>query len=191
MTAPREDIDFLCENPFRMGRGEFARTLFLEKGLSAVCVLSILFIVGIFIGWLVDLRFMILSAMIIFIITPMLMGYLYYYHALGKYYHFNVVDHNISFLDNGLRITMYFPMMEESDTMESDSENTDKLSCKTIDYTIRYSDFSGCVSNPNSALFHIGVPANGFLWLPVSAFGSIEKFNDTVNEISTRILCGS
>lgn len=191
MTEPSEDIDFVCESPFRMGKGEFARSLFLEKGLTAVCVLGILFLIGIFFGWLVDLRFLILSAMIIFIVTPMIIGYLYYYHALGKYYHFNVVDHNISLGDNGLLVRMYFPVIKDLDMVESESGIKDWKSCKIIEYTIRYSDFSGCDSDSKSALFHIGNPVKGFLWLPVSAFESLEKFNDTVNKITERIICES
>ncbi len=190
MTEPTGNTGFICTRPFRMGRGEFARTLFMQKGLTATCVLFLLFITGIFFGSLVDIRFLILSAMIVFIILPMVIGYLYYYHALGKYYHFNVVDHNIRIGDDALHVVMYFPVKMEKDAdreVDEDRVNGDEqesVEYKTLEYKIRYEDLGRCNISFRSAIFPVGSPEVGFLWLPESAFNESGDFQEIIDCIT-------
>lgn len=189
MTKPDINRDYVCKKSFRMGRGDFARTLFMQKGLTPICMISLVLLVGFFVGLAIDLRFLILSAMIVFIIIPLIIGFLYYYYALDKYYRFNVVDHNITMGNKGLTITMFFPLNKEEEADEENDCQTSKESHDEADYkvvkqTIDYAEIGMPTYQSKSVIYRLGKKDNGFLWIPESAFettGDFQKFIDNLN----------
>ena len=89
------DDNGLSEQPFRMGRGDFARKMFHFWGITPLLLLCALALVGIFAGFLIDIRYSILALMVVFILMPTVMMFLYYYHGLSENCRFNIVDHNL------------------------------------------------------------------------------------------------
>ena len=83
------DDNGLSEQPFRMGRGDFARKMFHFWGITPLLLLCALALVGIFAGFLIDIRYSILALMVVFILMPTVMMFLYYYHGLSENCRFN------------------------------------------------------------------------------------------------------
>lgn len=158
--------DFLCNEVFRMTKGDFARKMFLFWGVTPAIVLSLWFVAGLVFGIVVNIVYFAVAAMALFIMLPLVMMFLYYSHGLNKYCYFNVVDHNISLSENGVMVTMYFPVTSEGSDDTDNNENETKKS----EVFINYSRFGAYRVFSDSVVFPIDKPVSGFLWMPLSAF---------------------
>ncbi len=193
MTEPVQN-NYLCGAPIRMTGGEFALKMFRFWGLIPVIFMSVFFLSGIAVGFLLDIRYLIVSAMAIFILLPTAMMFLYYYHGLDKNCYFNIVDHNILLKDDCIEITMYFHLVDDmgndkdiADDNCSDSNCEISRSVRKSILSINYKDigkykvFSDCVIYP------IGRPVTGFIWLPVSAFDDAVSFREAIGLLSSHL----
>lgn len=178
---------YVCEAAFRMSKGDFARKMARFWGLTPGLLLLLVFVFGLVAGMFLDIRYLIVSAMAVFILLPMVMMFLYYYHGLGKNCYFNIVDHNISINEGCLEITMYFPVVSlatETDEESADAKDVEtRVSKLTINYNdiLNYRVFSDCVVYP------VGKPMSGFVWLPLSAFNDADSFRNTVALLSSKL----
>ncbi len=178
---------FVCAAPFRMSRGDFARKMLRFWGLIPGIVLVTIFISGLAVGLFLDIRYLIVSAMAVFIVLPMVMMFLYYYHGLGKYCYFNIVDHNISIKKDCLEITMYFHEEEVNDCGTEECErNSEKLIRESI-LSINYRDILNYRVFSDSVIYPVGRPVAGFIWLPLSAFDDIDSFRKAVSLLSSKL----
>lgn len=177
---------YVCEAPFRMSKGDFARKMARFWGLIPGLLLLMIFVFGLVAGIFLDIRYLIVAAMAVFILLPMVMMFLYYYHGLGKNCYFNIVDHNLSIKEDCLEITMYFPVVSATETDE-ESTGAKEIEPRVLKLTISYNDilnyrvFSDCVVYP------VGKPMSGFVWLPLSAFNDTDSFRDTVSLLSSKL----
>lgn len=171
------DDNGLSEQPFRMGRGDFARKMFHFWGITPLLLLCALALVGIIAGFLIDMRYSILALMVVFILMPTVMMFLYYYHGLSENCRFNIVDHNLYVEEQALRVSMYFPNPTEED---ADAR-------KQMDFFIDYNRIRSFKVFDKSVVFPIGTPVNGFVWLPLSAFDSVDDFRKALDKISAKI----
>lgn len=111
------------------------------------------------------------------------MMFLYYSHGLNKYCYFNVVDHNISLSENGVMVTMYFPVTSEGSDDTDNNENETKKS----EVFINYSRFGAYRVFSDSVVFPIDKPVSGFLWMPLSAFEDGPEFENAVRKLSSKL----
>lgn len=164
---------------------EFCSVMLRLWGIKPLMLLLLFLCISLFLSALIDIRYLIVALMIIFIVCPMIMGFLYYYYGLGERCYFNVTDHDIELLENAVKIQMYFPEFtdEEKDGGE-ESEKTYRCVDKYFDYDI----FHRYYVRPNSIVFPLGSSRiDGFLWLPENAFGSSEIFAAAVRLIGERL----
>lgn len=175
--------DFLCNEVFRMTKGDFARKMFLFWGVTPAIVLSLWFVAGLVLGIVVNIVYFAVAAMALFIVLPLVMMFLYYSHGLNKYCYFNVVDHNISLSENGVMVTMYFPVTSEGSDDTDNNENETKKS----EVFINYSRFGAYRVFSDSVVFPIDKPVSGFLWMPLSAFEDGPEFENAVRKLSSKL----
>lgn len=175
--------DFLCDEAFRMTKGDFARKMFLFWGVAPAIVLSLWFATGLIFGIVVNIVYFAVAAMALFIMMPLVMMFLYYSHGLNKYCYFNVVDHNISLSENGVAVTMYFPVSSE----DSEGSDNDEIETKKSEVFINYSRFGAYRVFSDSVVFPIDKPVSGFLWMPLSAFGDEREFENAVGKLSSKL----
>lgn len=168
------DIDFPVSLRIKMSRLEFCSVMLKLWGTKTIIFLLLLLAVSLILGICSDIKFFILTLMIIFIISPMILGFMYYYYGLGERCYFNVTEHTLEFTDYGIKVNMYFPVITESD---DDAEIPEKCVVKSIGYEFLHRYYVG----RNCVIFPIGRKRiDGFLWVPETAYSSPEEFVSVV-----------
>lgn len=176
--------DFICNEPFKMSKGEFARKMFQLWGVIPAALLSIVFILGVAAGLVLDIRYIIVSAMAVFILFPMVILFLYYYHGLNRDSYFNIVSHNLTFCDSGVKITMFFTSeSEESEECKTDVE----VETKEVTSFIKWDEIGKYRVYTDSVVYPVGKPVRGFIWLPLSAFENIDAFKSAIDLFSLNL----
>lgn len=122
-----------------------------------------------------DLRYVICGLMVIFIIIPMIMSFLYLNYALIPAVAFNVLPHSLQLDGDGINILIY-PKKSASKDKEITEEEHDPVS-----KIIKYSDLINYTVGLDSVYFKLS--GNGFLYIPTAAFESQMQFNDFVTTL--------
>ena len=99
-----------------MSRSKLIATLFYLYGWLPLTILSILAVVALIAGIIIDVRWAIVFLMVVFIVIPLLMSFLYFFHGLRPTTAANVVPHTLIFTDNGITVRI----LEEEKEEESD-----------------------------------------------------------------------
>lgn len=186
MTEKESDIRLPVTARIKMRRAEFCSVMFRLWGGKAVIILTLLLAVSLVLGIWSDMRFFIIILMVIFIMCPMILGFMYYYYGLGERCYFNVTEHTVALTDKGIRIDMYFPEYEGDTEAEDkeDKEKEERCVVKYFDYSLlhRYN------VRQSSVIFPMGDKRiNGFLWLPETAFSTPEDFSSSVKQLSGKL----
>lgn len=165
---------------FRMNSFNFITSLLFRYGWVWLLALSALGLCGLVIGLTVDLRWLVVGLMLIFIVIPMLTAFYYYFFALKPECYVNTVNHKLSFKDSGVDSELYF-----------EEEKSRKL-------TFDYSQFERFQINASSIIIPFKSPMKGYIWVPESAFDNKQEFLELLdfltlrfNEISTSDVNGS
>ena len=84
MEKSDTDKPRLQTNLFRMGGMRFARELIFRYAAAWLLALSMLAVVGLAFGVAVDLRWMVVALMLVFVVIPMVLAVCYYYFGLRR-----------------------------------------------------------------------------------------------------------
>lgn len=140
---------------FRMTSTRFVAEMIFRYAGVWLIVLAAVAVVGIVCGFVIDLRWFVISLMVVFVVFPMLLAFLYYYYALRRETVINSLPHSLSIVPgDGLMVTM---------RIDEETERKEILSWDTLS---RYKVGS------NSAIVPLRSPLKGFVWIPASAFSS-------------------
>lgn len=119
----------LCEQiateRFRMPRSELMRRMIRELPLAPWIVLAVLFLGCIVLGAIVNIRFVAVGLMLLFIVAPAISAYLYFSYGLRKYVAFNVLSHQLRFTPEGVTVTIFVPMGNIEEEKRTDNETDD------------------------------------------------------------------
>ncbi|MDE6329573.1 MAG: hypothetical protein K2L83_02555 [Muribaculaceae bacterium] len=111
----------LTSEIFRIGQGRFLSYLFMRKGrwwwVVGGAIVAALIAVAIV---LADVRYAVLALMAIFIVMPMAIAWLYFYHALTRVTSCNTLPHSLTALEEGILVTVY-PSLQADAGEQSDS----------------------------------------------------------------------
>ena len=174
---------------FVMPRGFFFRSMAVIYGWPWLVAMLAAFFLGVGV-WLAsaDVRWFIVSLMMVFIVFPMLAAFLYFSHGLRAESFFNVVPHRLSICEGGLEAVMFsLPESEEKETHEeaapSESGEREENSPQVIGRVfLPYASMRGYRVGQDSVTIPCG---GGLIWLPMSAFASkahMERMIDVVSE---------
>lgn len=147
---------------FKMGAGAFAREMIFRFGAIWLLLLSATAVAGIALGVTVDLRWLVVALLAIFILFPMLLMFLYYFYGLKRECYVNLIPHSLSLSPEGIEATL-----------QLDEEKT-----RTESFPI------DCLGNfkvgHDSVIIRLKSPCKGFIWIPASAFGGAENLGEAL-----------
>lgn len=187
MTEKESDIRLPVTARIKMRRAEFCSVMFRLWGGKAVIILTLLLAVSLVLGIWSDMRFFIIILMVIFIVCPMILGFMYYYYGLGERCYFNVTEHTISLTDKAIRIDMYFPEFQGEGEVGAESEDKEKEE-RCIEKYFDYSLLHRFLVRRNSVVIPLGDNRiDGFLWLPETAFETPYEFTSAVKLLASKI----
>lgn len=79
-----------------------------------------------FFGSLLDLRFVIVALMLVFVIIPPIMMTVYFYHAASPDARYSVLPHSLHMDEKGITFT-YYPIDENTPARESETVDWEKI----------------------------------------------------------------
>lgn len=142
----------------------------------------------IILGFIHDIRWIIVALMAVFVVIPMALAFLYLYYGMNKVSVINSTSHKFEFKDSG--ITSYIYKLSESlsntenegqENMESGNyeiETRHDLMAKT---EIPYSKIKGYVVGVDDVTLHTSDSGKGFLLVPLSVFPDKDRFTMAIN----------
>lgn len=142
---------------FRMPQSAFV-SLLARKYAPIAFPAAAIVIAGGFVGAFFDMRAIILALMAVFILTPMLLAFLYFKYALSKGCMTNTLNHSICFSTHEIRVDILPRQFD-------DEEET-----KTVSYAFSLENVKKVSATASELIVHLSGSDNGFLWIPYSAF---------------------
>ena len=176
LTADQEGIKTEAETPndedlISMKRSQLLAILTLLYGWSWLLVLGIAVIATMGIGIFIDIRYSIISLMIIFLVSPLFIVYLYFYHGLKPMTAINIVPHRLTVSNNGIGIDI-----PEKPYPDKKEENIKGTAGHAIFHP--YSSFGKYISGNTGFILIFTDHNNGFLWVPYSTFRNDTESRD-------------
>ena len=133
--------------------------LLMQYGLPWIAAAGIGLIVFVVLGFSIDYRFFILALIWLFLLTPLVVAFLYFFYAMDPLTAFNAIPHKIIDDENRLRIRFIHPENQ-------DERPTDHSEQK--DYLIEKEELVETKSGPD--YFLLFFRHKGWIWLPINAF---------------------
>ncbi|MDE5875411.1 MAG: hypothetical protein K2H15_07165 [Muribaculaceae bacterium] len=152
--------------PFRMTGKDFIGTAAGLYSLPWLLPFAFLLVAALVAGVLIDLRWIIVFLMLLFIVFPMIVTFLYFNYGLREVTVYNSVEHRLLFGDSTLSLTVC--RGEEEEVVKE----------------IPYTDFSGYYTGKNCVVVPLKQKVRGFVWIPVNSFSSFEDFRESVELLS-------
>ncbi|MEE1367015.1 MAG: hypothetical protein UHE93_10115 [Muribaculaceae bacterium] len=79
-----------------------------------------IFITSIALAFLIDLRYVIVAIMVLLILVPMMMAFLYIYYGLAPGCWQNIIEKELEIVDDGINVKMYiYPKKDKIDEQDS------------------------------------------------------------------------
>lgn len=154
---------------FKMSHSAFSRTIVTISGKPYIISLGILTILGVIIGIYVDIRYLILALIIVFIISPAVLSILYYSEGLKRISCLNVVNHSLVYDEDSVAIETY--------------DDEDFPIRKVV---IPYDKLGKMIIGSESVTFMLKERNDGFLWVPISAFENSWEFSEFFNALISK-----
>lgn len=205
-SDPMLTTEIIC-----MSRSRLIATMFYLYGCLPLTVLSVMAVGALIAGIIIDVRWAIVFLMVVFIVTPLLMGFLYFFHGLRQTTASNVVPHTLLFTDNRFTIRI----LEEKKKEDPDSEEPDSYMKATpkaeddtedktkeeetsdaekklkeekelttrYEFSIPYSAIERYQSGRDGFIISLKKPHQGFIWLPYTAFSKREDMEMALRRI--------
>lgn len=154
---------------FKMSGKRFAMELLFRYAWLWLLSLSLFAVAGLVLGIVVDLRWLVAALMIVCIVLPMVLGFLYYYYGLRRECFVNTVPHRMIVGDNGILCRLR--IKEIKNTSDSDQiADSDHDAVRFRDEFFPYESMEKFIIGKDSALVPLKKPFSGFLWIPADAF---------------------
>ncbi|MDE6866592.1 MAG: hypothetical protein K2J23_04275 [Muribaculaceae bacterium] len=190
---------------YKIERGEFGRLLFAMYGGRWIAVIALSVFLCLIAGIVFDWRFLFLALIIIALIAPPIVMFLYFNYGMKGKNYLNILDHKLSISDTSLKVTLY-PYVKEEDRgdrigkeMEDKSEDErlrrekgsgyddeaegDAMP-RSREYEYSFADFGGYLTGKGSVIFPFLPPNVGFLVIPEKSFANHDDFIEAIRLIS-------
>lgn len=161
---------------FKMKRGEFAAKLLMLYGRRWFAAYALLAVPMLFAAIFVDVRWGIVFLMLLFLILPMLLAFLYIYHGLRPVTAANIVDHKIAFGSDSLCISLFESKRDE----ELGEEELREIYSRHVPYA----SLRGFVVGASSVVMPLAGREKGFVWVPLSAFPAAGDFRSAMDLVA-------
>lgn len=138
-------------------------------------------------GAIFDLRWVIVALMILFIVLPMVLAFLFFYYGLDPVSVVNSPPHALEFGDNAITVYIY-EMVECSPDTDSSSSSPENKNPDFKTKAIKEIDYCGIkdfIVGLSQVILRTSVPGNGFLIIPLSAFPDKMQFELAISAITS------
>ena len=193
----------LTTTRFRISNFKFALLLFRLLAGWWLLPPIIIFITAIILSVTVDLAYAIVALMVLLILVPLMMAFLYIYYGLAPNCWMNIIEKELYLSPSGIEMKMYIKQksvdsedtfdnpLEEGISQEDDNSMSEENEVESIEYVIeertktieRHEIENMNISTDNIILSIKGKP-KGFLYIPISAIVNLSKF---LNELRSKI----
>lgn len=182
-------------NSFKMRSGRFLSEMIFRYGSWWLIGLSLTAVIGIVFGITVDLKWLIVSMMTIFIILPMVAMFIYYYFGLKREFYVNTVNHRVVVDNYGITMRLEFQSAKEASSTISTNNAVEHLTTapQDEDLTIcrderfEYEMLKPYKIGSDSIIIPFADGRPGFLWIPVSAFDNSDEMSRMLEFIDSKI----
>lgn len=139
--------------------------------LLVMCVTGV---AGLILGVTLDLRWLSCGLMVVAIVMPVMLAFLYYYFGLRREAYVNTLPHTLSVGEAGLTLTLRLNRDEDEEEAVRDE-------------FFAYADMRPMQFGAKSAIIPFKSPAKGFIWIPADAYVNPDTLVDVLKLIDTRI----
>ena len=144
---------------------DFLLTLLSVYGLPWLITSAAGIIVAIILAIAIEPLWLVGGLLWVCFIIPLMMIFMYIFHGMKPTNVFNMADHTLSFLKDKVQVNVF----REED--------------KTYHFPLFYKDFSHITLKNRSILMRFLGEKEGFIFLPLSAFGAEEIFHEKLEVI--------
>lgn len=124
-------------------------------------IMAILPVTCLVLAAVVDVKFLLIALMMVFVVLPPMMIFVYFYHALAPEARMTVLPHRAEMTDDGIRL-IYEPLDEEVPPRPDDN--------------IRWSQISGVKATSQFLAYHLTTGRYSIFLVPRSAFKTIKEY---------------
>ena len=164
-----------------------------------------IFITSIALAFLIDLRYVIVAMMVLLILVPMMMAFLYIYYGLAPGCWQNIIEKELEIVDDGINVKMYiYPKKDKIDEQDSkpivdkwadfdkeeDSESTEEVEDSTAEESmpepdvevlhrnrlIRWNEIKQMKVSTDRIFLTLTDRPLGFLHIPISSLSDATAF---------------
>lgn len=155
---------------FRIPQSIIIRQLFFRYGLKYTAITGAVWLILLIAGCIFDLRLIILSFMILFIVFPAIAAFLYFFYGLQPATALNSMEHSVAILPSAIKVTIY------PSTTDNDDDNRE-----TIERVFPQSLYAGY--SPTNGGIVICLRSQGLMIVPYSAYEDTEQFKSWLDAL--------
>lgn len=152
---------------FKMSSGSFAKELLFEYAWIWLLGLSLIAVGGLVLGFVIDFRWILIGFMIICLVIPMALAFLYYYYGFRRECVVNTIDHRVIVAEDGLICRLRIPV----------DNDDNEIRYRWRDEFFPFASMKKFVIGNNAAIIPLKSPSKGFLWLPSDSFNEEEHLS--------------
>lgn len=162
-------------NIFKLSRKQFILLLTKLVALKWLLIpLIFLFATFVLTFILNDIRFVIVGLMILFIIIPMILAFLYISYGLLENCYINIIDHEVEFANDCLVLKSHIKKF-------TDNEENEEAETRILERKLKWDAISKVTYNVDNMVILIDKPKFGFLHIPYSSFNSTDDENYAIS----------
>lgn len=182
MESVRETCNGYTTDKFRMGGGAFAAMMFRHYGHRWAWAFAILCLAA-GVAAFFDLRWGIVVLMIVFLIIPMAMAFMYFNYGLQPVNAFNTLPHTVTLKDAGLIVEAFPAKGSDDDTDDAETSKTGP----SISRTIPYYRLGPVKAGLSSVVITVDGKPKTYIWLPPKAFENDRQWSDAVKYLISKL----
>lgn len=186
----------------RMSSKLMLSVLLLNYGLPWVIAALVGFAVCIVLGCAVNIRFFLLALIWIFLLTPLVIAFLYFYYGMSPLTAFNSILHKLEFSDSEIEVKIIHlseneeeisanekeellttPEYSTKENSSSPSHSQENKTHPSKEYKVGIKDFHNIKSGKDYILLFF--KEKGWLWVPVAGFYSIQDFKNIAQKFTS------
>ncbi len=200
MSAAETESGHIFETRrFRMERSRLSATLLVLYGKWTLVILGIITIGLLCCGILFDVRWVIVALMVIFIVSPAILCYLYFFHGFRKSTVVNSIPHTLIFTPDALIAKVLKRIEEDESTKEEATVIEDQISKKEersngeekfeehYRLTFPYGSIKSCIPGRQGYIISLLAPEKGFLWMPYDAFPNQQDLTEVTAHLRKKL----
>lgn len=150
----------MTSKPFSMPSKKMLTALYLEYGSVWTIIAVIGIVTFVVLGVTVNLKFLILALIWVFLFWPLMVAFLYFFYGMRPLTAFNSISHTVSFSPEEVTVQIH----------EEDPENSEPGK----EFKVAATRFQKVKTGADAMILFFG--DEGWLWIPLSAFDSIDDF---------------